>query len=85
MASVYVSNGEFVPSSDSLKTSSFMYRKKAAARAESEVNNEFINLLHGSDPVRVELNRLENELRGTRFSLSLSLINTLGRYYCLSK
>lgn len=72
MASVYVSNGEFVPSSDSLKTSSFMYRKKAAARAESEVNNEFINLLHGSDPVRVELNRLENELRGTRFSLSLS-------------
>lgn len=25
--------------------------------------DEFINLLHGSDPVRVELNRLENEVR----------------------
>lgn len=27
-------------------------------------NNEFITLLHGSDPVRVELSRLENEVRG---------------------
>lgn len=26
--------------------------------------DEFINLLHGSDPVKVELNRLENEVRG---------------------
>ncbi|KAM5573155.1 hypothetical protein ABKV19_012935 [Rosa sericea] len=25
--------------------------------------DEFINLLHGSDPVKVELNRLENEVR----------------------
>lgn len=25
---------------------------------------EFINMLHGSDPVRVELSRLENEVRG---------------------
>lgn len=27
-------------------------------------SDEFINLLHGSDPVKVELNRLENEVRG---------------------
>lgn len=26
--------------------------------------DEFLNLLHGSDPVKVELNRLENEVRG---------------------
>lgn len=28
--------------------------------------DEFMNLLHGSDPVKVELNRLENEVRGQR-------------------
>lgn len=27
---------------------------------------ELINLLHGSDPVKLELNRLENEVRGCR-------------------
>ncbi|KAI7990404.1 Microtubule-associated protein 70-1 [Camellia lanceoleosa] len=40
-------------------------RKKPAAaisRAGSEVD-DFINLFHGSDPVRVELSRLENEVR----------------------
>lgn len=26
--------------------------------------DDFLNLLHGSDPVKVELNRLENEVRG---------------------
>ena len=31
-------------------------------------NNEFITQLHGSDPVKVELNRLENEVRGARSS-----------------
>jgi hypothetical protein len=35
----------------------------ALSRAGSDVD-EIITLLHGSDPVRVELNRLENELRG---------------------
>ncbi|KAL0007273.1 hypothetical protein SO802_008775 [Lithocarpus litseifolius] len=28
--------------------------------------DEFINLLHGSDPVKVELNRLKNEVRGAK-------------------
>lgn len=31
--------------------------------------DEFMNLLHGSDPVKVELNRLENEVRGERCEL----------------
>lgn len=35
-----------------------------AARRPSMEADEFINLLHGSDPVRVELTRLENEVRG---------------------
>ena len=31
--------------------------------------DEFMNLLHGSDPVKVELNRLENEVRGKKMQL----------------
>lgn len=37
------------------------------SRAGSDVD-DIITLLHGSDPVRVELNRLENEVRGPFFS-----------------
>lgn len=49
-------------------SSSFKAKKKPIAtpgisRAGSEVD-EFMTLLHGSDPIRVELNRLENEVRG---------------------
>lgn len=51
-------------------SASFKTRRKpnvAAAppisRAASDVD-DIITLLHGSDPVRVELNRLENEVRG---------------------
>lgn len=38
-------------------------RRRASVRPSLDAD-EFINLLHGSDPVKVELNRLENELRG---------------------
>ena len=69
MANIHISNGEAGPSSDSLKpmvltsSASFKARKKPTiSRAGSEVE-DVINLLHGSDPVRVELNRLENEVR----------------------
>lgn len=69
MANIHISNGEAGPSSDSLKpmvltsSTSFKARKKPTiSRAGSEVE-DVINLLHGSDPVRVELNRLENEVR----------------------
>ncbi|MQM16010.1 hypothetical protein Taro_048963 [Colocasia esculenta] len=37
-------------------------RRRAPVRPTLEMD-EFINLLHGSDPVKVELNRLENEVR----------------------
>ncbi|KAG0482632.1 hypothetical protein HPP92_010716 [Vanilla planifolia] len=37
-------------------------RRRLAVRRSLDAE-EFINLLHGSDPVKVELNRLENEVR----------------------
>ncbi|KAL6187542.1 hypothetical protein ACLB2K_038940 [Fragaria x ananassa] len=37
--------------------------RRRAIRRPSMDGDEFINLLHGSDPVKVELNRLENEVR----------------------
>ncbi|KAE8732060.1 Microtubule-associated protein 70-2 [Hibiscus syriacus] len=37
--------------------------RRGAARTSFDADNEFITLLHGSDPVKVELNRLENEVR----------------------
>ena len=55
-------------------SASFKTRKKPnvaappISRAGSDVD-DIITLLHGSDPVRVELNRLENEVRGPFFSL----------------
>ena len=38
-------------------------RRRGPVRASLDAD-EFIALMHGSDPVRVELTRLENELRG---------------------
>lgn len=38
-------------------------RRRATVRPSLDAD-EFMNLLHGSDPVKVELNRLENEVRG---------------------
>ncbi|KAL3501987.1 hypothetical protein ACH5RR_036436 [Cinchona calisaya] len=37
-------------------------RRRASVRPSLDAD-EFLNLLHGSDPVKVELNRLENEVR----------------------
>uniref|UniRef100_A0A5B7B174 Putative microtubule-associated protein 70-2 n=1 Tax=Davidia involucrata TaxID=16924 RepID=A0A5B7B174_DAVIN len=70
MATNHVSNGEATPTSELLKptvltsSASFKSRRKPAiiSRAGSDAD-DIINLLHGSDPVRVELNRLENEVR----------------------
>ena len=39
-------------------------RRRTFVRPSFDVDNEFMNLLHGSDPVKMELNRLENEVRG---------------------
>lgn len=64
--------GEFLDSANGNKlllssSGSFKARKKPAppliSRAASDVD-DIVTLLHGSDPVRVELNRLENEARG---------------------
>lgn len=41
---------------------SFKARRRGSLRPSLD-SDEFINLLHGSDPVKVELNRLENEVR----------------------
>lgn len=76
MSSIHIgSNGEFEPvklnSSASFKARSKKVGAGVTSRAGSEVD-DFITLLHGSDPVRVELNRLDNEVRG--FSLSLSRV-----------
>ncbi|KAE8736312.1 Microtubule-associated protein 70-2 [Hibiscus syriacus] len=37
--------------------------RRRAVRPSFDADNELITLLHGSDPVKVELNRLENEVR----------------------
>ncbi|CAE5957949.1 unnamed protein product [Arabidopsis arenosa] len=38
--------------------------RRRSMRPSLDADNEFMNVLHGSDPVRIELNRLENEVRG---------------------
>lgn len=43
-------------------------RRRASVRPSLDAD-EFINLLHGSDPVKLELNRLENEVRGESLQL----------------
>lgn len=50
--------------SGSLKEGRSSSRRRVPARQPSMDADEFMNLLHGSDPVKVELNRLENEVRG---------------------
>ncbi|GLT28365.1 hypothetical protein SLA2020_033050 [Shorea laevis] len=37
--------------------------RRRTIRPSFDADNEFLTLLHGSDPVKVELNRLENEVR----------------------
>lgn len=40
--------------------------RRRPVRPSFDADNEFMTLLHGSDPVKVELNRLENEVRGAK-------------------
>ncbi|CAF2050704.1 hypothetical protein BRARA_I04962 [Brassica rapa] len=44
--------------------------RRRPMRPSCDADNEFLTLLHGSDPVRVELNRLENEVRDKGRELS---------------
>lgn len=48
-------------------------RRRGSARQPSMEADEFMNLLHGSDPVKVELNRLENEVRGVEMEMKMLL------------
>ncbi|KAF3943785.1 hypothetical protein CMV_029688 [Castanea mollissima] len=48
--------------SGSFKEGKSSSRRRTSVRPSLDAD-EFINLLHGSDPVKVELNRLENEVR----------------------
>ncbi|XP_031477017.1 microtubule-associated protein 70-2-like [Nymphaea colorata] len=63
-------NGPAPPPAPGLTVSgSFKVKKKSMIRPSLDAD-EFINLLHGSDPVKVELNRLENEVRDKERELS---------------
>ncbi|EFH66594.1 hypothetical protein ARALYDRAFT_472169 [Arabidopsis lyrata subsp. lyrata] len=44
--------------------------RRRSMRPSLDADNEFMNVLHGSDPVRIELNRLENEVRDKDRELS---------------
>lgn len=77
-------NGEAVAAPVLTSSSSFRARTKkpnAAAAAAGVLSragsdaDDIITFFHGSDPVRVELNRLENELRGSPLSLSLPCLS----------
>lgn len=46
------------------------YRRRMSVVRPSLDADEFMNLLHGSDPVKLELNRLENEVRDKDRELS---------------
>ncbi|XP_076899287.1 microtubule-associated protein 70-1-like [Bidens hawaiensis] len=64
MATLQFSNGALPDNSSPLRKSpSFRFgRKKSISRTATEID-DIINHLHGSDPVRFELNRLQNQLR----------------------
>ncbi|XP_028767164.1 microtubule-associated protein 70-2 [Neltuma alba] len=55
--------------SGSFKEGKGSSRRRASVRPSLDAD-EFLNLLHGSDPVKVELNRLENEVRDKDRELS---------------
>ncbi|RYR17774.1 hypothetical protein Ahy_B03g062457 isoform A [Arachis hypogaea] len=57
--------------SASFKEGKSSSRRRASMRPSLDAD-EFMNLLHGSDPVKVELNRLENEVRDKDRELSES-------------
>lgn len=66
---VYVVSTPPLTVSQSFKEGKGSSRRRASVRPSLDAD-EFINLLHGSDPVKVELNRLENEVRGANAARS---------------
>lgn len=62
----------------SIARSEAKIKRKSGVKQNMERDN-FFNLLHGSDPLKMELNRLENEVRGkittcTTFALSFTCL-----------
>ena len=47
-------------------------RKNRGGKTNLEEEEDFLALLHGSDPVKIEINRLENEVRGILLRLSIA-------------
>lgn len=64
-------DGAALSVSGSFKEGRGSARRRGGVRPPSMDADEFMNLLHGSDPVKVELNRLENEVRGAEMQLDL--------------
>lgn len=59
-----VRNSPPLTASASFREGRSITRRRAPMRPPSLDADEFFNLMHGSDPVKIELNRLENEVRG---------------------
>ncbi len=55
--------GVMLPGSFS-KAADLKPKRRSVGRSTCPDGDDIINLLHGSDPIKVELNRLENEVRG---------------------
>lgn len=56
--------------------------RRRSMKPSIDADNEFITLLHGSDPVKIELNRLENDVRGI-ISFSICLFYKLDFKFCV--
>jgi hypothetical protein len=54
--------GVMLPGSFS-KAADLKPKRRSVGRSTCPDGDDIINLLHGSDPIKVELNRLENEVR----------------------
>ncbi|GAA0141421.1 hypothetical protein LIER_02568 [Lithospermum erythrorhizon] len=66
--------GESTPElSSSVNVKGGLMRRRALVRKGSMDGDEFLNFLHGSDPVKLELNRLENDLRDKERELGEAL------------
>lgn len=48
-------------------------RRRPSLRRSLDAD-EFINMMHGSDPIRVELTRLENQVRGANVAWSIAFL-----------
>lgn len=79
MAALSCSGNRRVGNETGGPTASASFKSEGKTRTRSMIRpsldaDNFINLLHGSDPVKVKLNRLENEVRGAMWFDLLGLL-----------